>query len=492
MADRHLGQPGPFLVQRPVLSIVLLICSWLLLAFGGNAPSGAALPVVWQEAVMPLALAGGLLTILCLVTGLMPMNLAVRAAAGGLVMLACLYLALKAGTLEARLAYCIMGLAAAVMIWAVHYTGRALPVLMIAGLVTCLPVLLCVAALVRRHAGSDVALELSFIIWSGVIAVIVGVFAAESYASRIAAGDSSRLAAALTVNGLLRNTLVLGLCALLFGLMSWLEGRAADMSALDMIFLRPIATVMVAAGVAVLMMMVLSFNGWYAPLMRAADKGWLAAGLTAARLTAGFRPVAAAAVLGVMIMLGLMAVSLMPDILTGEAGNVTGGSLGVASDVLTLFGVFAIVLFTTLSFRTAMLVVLPLLISECLVQGAYTAVPALRLHPVWDDLVSLAVIFMLLRQAMIWRSEVARRAKGRELMVRSLAGALPAAIFALGAVSVLLSGISLFVPGAAAGTIIVAQLCGQAVLALIAGQCLAIVMRGVARESERQAVSAMP
>lgn len=483
----HLGLPGPFIVQRPLLTLLLAGCAIAVLLTSGDP---AAIDAVAGAGALFAALTAlGLTGLLLALAGLFPAAGRWRLPLLGILLACALGAAAVAPDSASRLAVSVGGLIAVAIVWSGRYAGRAAMLMAIVGLV---PAAAGCLALVAWSAKNGVGWEPSGLglVWLCLaIAVMASVYAAEGFADRLAKRDGLRLAAALTANRLVRQLVCVVLIATLFSLAAAVLGQPPMLPMNDGPYDFGAMPLMLAAfggGVVVISLALLSLLPLPDRISRSADRSWFAAGIASARLLGRVRPVVPGAILAAAVLLGMMMLSLRPDILA--PGAVDRPMLALLVLTATGAGMFAVLLVTTMSFRTSLLVFIPLMLA---------AIPAALLpgNPVPAHLagpVHLMIVFALLRQAIVWRNEVAKRARGKELMVRAVAASLPAGAVALLAAGFLLICLAVLEPETGLGVTGVVMVLGQAVLALGLGHCLGILLRSVVRASERQPISAMP
>jgi len=484
----QLGLPGPFIVQRPFLTLLLAGCTIAVLLASGN-PALVDVKPDGGEALLSAMKALGLTGLLLVLAGLFPPSGRWRWALLGILLACALGASALAPDAASRLVFSVGGLIAVAVIWFGRYAGRASLFMAAVGL---LPAAAGCAALIIWSGNNAVGWDASGLglVWLCLsLSVMTSVYAAEGFADRLAKRDGLRLAAALTANKLVRQIVCLVLIATLYSLADAVLGQAPLLPLSDGPYGFGAMPLMLAAfcgGVVVISLAVLSLLPVPEKISRSADRGWFAVGIVTARMLGRVRPVVPGAILAMAVLLGAMILSMRPDLLATGHGAV----LTLSAGILLLLGVaiFAVLLVTTMSFRTSLLVFVPLLLVSIpfgLVSGGH--VPAHLSGPV-----HLIIIFALLRQAMVWRGEVLKRSRGKELMVRAVAASLPSGALALFAASFLLTSLAILVPETGLGVTGIALVLSEAVLALVLGQCLGVLLRSAIRASERQPISAMP
>ncbi|NHK26994.1 hypothetical protein FF098_003605 [Parvularcula flava] len=484
----QLGLPGPFIVQRPFLTLLLAGCTIaVLLASGDPAPIDSR--QAGGEVLFPAMQALGITGALLVIAGLFPPSGRWRWALLG-VLLACgLAASALAPDPDMRLAFSVGSLLAISLIWLGRYAGRAALLMAVVGL---MPAAAGCAALIVWSGQNGVGWDAPGIglVWVCLsLAVMAGVYAAEGFADRLAKRDGLRLAAALTANKLMRQVVCLFLIAVLFSFSGAALGQAPLLPLSDGPYgfgAMPLMLVAFCGAVVVISMSLLSLLPLPEQISRSADRSWFATGIVTARLLGTVRPVVPGAILAAVALLALMILSLRPDLLMAGEGP---GALVRAMILLSLgAGIFAVIMVTTMSFRTSLLVFVPFVLAAI----PFALITGDHVPPHLGGPVHLVIIFALLRQASVWRGEVAKRARGKELMVRSVAASLPAGGVALLAASFMLICLAMLVPGTGLGVTGVVLILGEGALALGLGHCLGILLRSAMRASERQPISAIP
>lgn len=476
MSVASVGQPGTFLVNRPTLSFILILCAIALLGLSGEARAGHVLGVVWSTVAMPALGAMAVLCLSMLLSAIAPGRTLTR---NGLSVL-CLGAGLGAARLWPGLADAALvgGVLAAIIVWLGQYLGRAAALSIAAGQLVVLVIGAGAAAwLVRSGAlveGGGAGLVAPFGL---ALAVMVCVLATDNFVARIASNDGARLAAANTVNLLLRHMMILMLAALLFGWLG-LVPLPAETALLPLLVL-PVTVLLFGAGTVAAGGVSLSLNSLYEPVTRSADRGWLKTGLTVSRLSGFARPVTAAAGLGILTVAIATSLALTP----------AGGALPVLRDLFAWAGLFGVILLVIVSFRAALIVTLSVLAADLVVQPALAVLAPPGALADWRWLTSLMVCLAILRQAGIWRGEVARMRRGRELMVRSMAAGLPGILLALSLASLGLTVLYCLAGAAGQAPWLAAQIMLKGIVGLTTANLMAILLRGLIRESERQAAS---
>ncbi|GGD07101.1 hypothetical protein [Aquisalinus flavus] len=483
----HLGPPGPFIVQRPFLTLLLAGCTIAVLLTSGDPAAIDA--VAGADALFAALKALGLTGLLLGLAGLFPPAGRWRLPLLGILLACALGASAIAPDPATRLAFSVGGLIAIAVVWFGRYAGRAAILMAIVGLVPA--VAGCVALVVwsgKNGAGWEPSgLGLVWLCLS--LAVMASVYAAEGFADRLAKRDGLRLAAALTANRLARQLVCLVLVATLFSLAGAVLGQPPMLPLSDGPYgfgAMPLMLAAFAGGVMVISLALLSLLPLPERISRSADRSWFAAGIVSARLLGRVRPVVPGAILAAAGLLGAMMLSLRPDILAaGQAGN---PMLAVAVLIALGAGLFAVLMVTTMSFRTSLLVFVPLMLATI----PFALIPGNHVPTHLAGPVHLIIVFALLRQAIVWRREVEKRARGKELMVRAVAAGLPAGAVSVLAASFLLVCLAVLVPETGLGVTGIVMILGEAVLALGMGHCLGILLRSIVRASERQPISAIP
>lgn len=484
----RLGLPGPFIVQRPFLTLLLAGCTIaVLLASGDPAPVDAR--PGGGEALLSAMLALGLTGLVLIAAGLFPPSGRWRWPLLGIVLACALGACALAPDPQSRLALSAGGLLAVALVWLGRYAGRAALLMAAVGL---LPAAAGCAALIvwsGKHAIGWEASGLGLIWLCLSLTVMASVAAAEGFADRLAKRDGLRLAAAITANRLVRQIICLVLIATLFSLAGAVLGQAPLLPLSDGPYgfgAMPLMLAGFCGSVVVISLALLSLLPLPDRISRSADRSWFAAGIVTARLLGSIRPVVPGAVLAAAVLLDTMILSLRPEALMMDEGI---GPIMTAGVLLALgAGIFAVLMVTTMSFRTSLLVFVPLVLAVI----PFAFISANHLPPHLYGPVHLVIVFALLRQAIVWRGEVAKRARGKELMVRAVAASLPAGAVSLLAASLLLTCLAILVPETGIGVTGIVLVLAEAVLALGLAHCLGIVLRSAVRAADRQAMSAMP
>ena len=192
----QIGLPGPFVVQRPLLTLLLAACTIaMLLVSGEPGRVGGASDTAYG--LMSAIKALGLTALLFLLAGLFPPSGRWRWPLLGILLAGTLTAAALAPDPSGRLVFSTGGLIAITLIWLGRFAGRAGLLMSAVGL---LPAAAGCAALIawsERHGiGWDApAFGLVWLCLS--IVVMASVYAAEGFADRLAKRDGLRLAAAL-------------------------------------------------------------------------------------------------------------------------------------------------------------------------------------------------------------------------------------------------------------------------------------------------------
>lgn len=224
----HIGQPGLFVVRRPLLTLLILLGALALVGFNNGSLLS---PQVKEQAIAQLSLLGAaslIVSILCIVPAVAPNGAWPRAMLSFGLLIAASILAVFGsggegqGLTQAQVGLLLfMGVAVAALIQISPLTGRVFPV---AGLlaVPCslIGVLTVTAWVTRTGAGvnDDLLLLLSLAI---AVSVIAGMgFTAGLVSRESEYGIGSRLAVALSFNNLTRDlvfgVLVIGLFAAVY------------------------------------------------------------------------------------------------------------------------------------------------------------------------------------------------------------------------------------------------------------------------------------
>ena len=484
MADIRLGPPGPFFVQRPTLSLILMAGAVLVIAFGQGAPE--PLPT-WQVTLTAIntALAGWVLTAIAATAmprkRVLRLGLATLVAAGGVVVTAVI-----GGGSGAVCA----GLAAAVVIALAGLYGRALLPAALIGVLPAVILAFCLVLWLGRRDLEAGPVLLPLAIGGFAMAIVSAITASPMFARRIAAGDGRILAAARAINAIMRPLSAAGLAGLLAGIMLSLGAMGDAQPALgtSRTILAFAVTPFLFGATSILMLLTLSLMPVAETVRRSSLRGWLASGMIAARRTQGLRPVLFAAIAGIAAILALSGLAAAPARVTGVADGLAGAWLSALRYSLFFAGLYAILVVASRSLRSAALITLPLVIADILSllaigqfgDGATAGMGAGAGTP-WEAVIRVLILLILWRPATAWRAELGAGAKGRELMVRSLALGVPTALMALAGAALVISLTYLALGEGAVGASVIARLVSEAVLALMLAQCLGITLRAIER-----------